>query len=1270
MSTSAALKVLLLAVGLDRRGEFIEEHVRQYCRSGIQPSDHGPTPTNPEALLCRYDIDCPVTSPPSPGDAIQPVRSVFLSWMRVQDLCLELFHFVLLSAQKPPTSNFISSATLEVGFLLSILEQQGGLSDVTILQLCRWLHIVVIEHEALGAAAFNEHGERILKLLPGLLSRHKQADTDVTPDIKFSTSRPLWWPGHHALLTLTASIVNVASTSDSKLTLEYCFSGMLAMTDKMSRLECWGRELSLKDYLGRGPSKTGLDVFFDLLSYQACQASAIFIITRLMHTLTQVWKDDGGGVSISNSNLTGSGSGQYPPVLAMIYNEYLHDLAVRHSHGNQAAVIQMLRGLGILLREPQYDHLTSYHQAALRRAGVFNVVGEIMEDTILKFAPSVSHNEEPIQMVRLCDRTQALPDFCTIIINQGLSLLTALISNNKVNKQAFRVSFLQQRSSLLSLSSSRDTYVAGGRECRLFQLIFHGCSASFETVRLLVDLMVDGRFPIDLIPGMKDELGDPRCNDCKAKFAVMKNREIVYVIFKLMPLLSDDVQADALRIFHSMVSGSLCELNSELRAMLMDQILDIFLMLAPEPQHASIDLMAEVGAKYLNVAQLKRVFRLLHPREESMPVYTRNVLDALQTMVTPDVGPAQFFLFDGVKSGLRLPPFANWSRKHYSFCTWLWVDRPACGGECDWRKNMRGLSDSFVTALDRYKPHIVSLLSEDGTGIEMYLTPPHQPDGRVLFEVRLEIRRGKLSQTVQWKDSNLPEFTPPQIIEGNWHFIGLSHRIGTFRSTAEVLLVINSDVYRGSLNYPSLRLLSSNSFIGNRTSNKAHRNADEMYQQVNYCLKGKMASMYFFDDALTENQFRSIKSKGPNYSFSFEPSGFGGEADGGARGDDSGGVMPTDDGRRSPSSVSSKDSFQGTVDGFLVSKIILLFHPGSYRNWVSSLESPVGCDIEEQVSRSDAVNGRGEEDTGPYFDRKKRKIFVLLRASANMNSRTHAMLMPGSYANNCKDVRDALDCLGGIKVLYPLFKQFELPVMKHTGELDFTVDTDLCVKILDLLGKLMYYSATSTSNRRFLQESNPFFFISYLLERLSPKHTSSDLVDAIMRLITQWLRWSQLMADQATLHLLGNFKIWVFADPDIQIKAFRSLRTLIAGHPNRLRKVLGVHKMIDALTFFFSYEQDGHHTSSPSISLLRQLSASENTSHHRPRGADLVAVRREVLCITLDMIGDNYEVSTSETELLLGYLANTVHPRGLSEVLNLLLHVLGTENKTVSGHGG
>lgn len=62
----------------------------------------------------------------------------------------------------------------------------------------------------------------------------------------------------------------------------------------------------------------------------------------------------------------------------------------------------------------------------------------------------------------------------------------------------------------------------------------------------------------------------------------------------------------------------------------------------------------------------------------------------------------------------------------------------------------------------------------------------------------------------------------------------------------------------------------------------------------------------------------------------------------------------------------------------------------------------------------------------------------------------HALRLPGTRECVTRDVRDALDCLGGVKVLLPLFAQYDHAV-RRGGVISYDTDPSLNETVLALL---------------------------------------------------------------------------------------------------------------------------------------------------------------------------------------------------------------------------
>ncbi len=450
---------------------------------------------------------------PSTGAAAATAFGSEGAWLHAQDLCLELLHWAFLAAQRPPTTNFLSSPTFEMGVVAGLLEAavagleakgaEGEHKDghlpllLMAFRACRWLDLLIREQDdpatAISASipAFNEHGHRLLALLPRLLSRLPPSPSCAAA-APAAAAAPLVWPARHAALSLFASLVHVASLVESQLALtswaaEALFGASPPTMEEEVTAE-GGRQL--------GP-------VFAEVGRRESRPVALFVLTRALHITAQL------AVSASASG----GRGLDTAALGL-YREYLGRwwACVSVEGGGdgagdgEEAAIDMAGGLCVLLREhAAYSPLVvRFHQWALRRAGVFAAVDQVLEAAV----------------------TPAL-------VNQCLALLTALVSDNAVNRSALAAAFLQQE-------QQEQQQQQQPRLLRLLLLQPAALADGFDTVRALVDLAVGGPFPMALIdPTAAVQAGR---SDHKGGSIVIKSPGVLALLFRLLPHLPAELQ--------------------------------------------------------------------------------------------------------------------------------------------------------------------------------------------------------------------------------------------------------------------------------------------------------------------------------------------------------------------------------------------------------------------------------------------------------------------------------------------------------------------------------------------------------------------------------------------------------------------------------------------------------------------------------------------------------------------------------------------------------
>ena len=179
-------------------------------------------------------------------------------------------------------------------------------------------------------------------------------------------------------------------------------------------------------------------------------------------------------------------------------------------------------------------------------------------------------------------------------------------------------------------------------------------------------------------------------------------------------------------------------------------------------------------------------------------------------------------------------------------------------------------------------------------------------------------------------------------------------------------------------------------------------------------LFAQLSTIYFFDSVLTQDQVQGLFSIGPSYMFSFQNSD-----------------LP-------PDMLISMSSFPDMINGSLTPYIFLTYN----------------------AKALDAVGNLFLDNT-PESNHIK-----------NENLNMHALKLPGTHACVSRDVRHTLDCLGGIRLLFPLFAQLDEP-------------TNI---MNDAFGMGFY-----------------FYFFSYLDEKLSLDSSNPHFLEQILRVLCEMI---------------------------------------------------------------------------------------------------------------------------------------------------------------------
>jgi hypothetical protein len=658
-----------------------------------------------------------------------------------------------------------------------------------------------------------------------------------------------------------------------------------------------------------------------------------------------------------------------------------------------------------------------------------------------------------------------------------------------------------------------------------------------ETILILIELLFDGAV-LHSSRILREALASPDAcmgglfpsNDDRPK---IRNSLAVPILITLLPLLHVNDQICLLNSFHSLVRGRASLFNltifSQMNPSMLDLVLDVFPGMPDIVKDASIGLLQTLGRHSISVSQLKRVFRMIQSRGDFRPAYTAQLLTALKGMIAEGVQPRHSFVFEGVCSGLQLPCINKWpASKGYSFSIWMLVESPK---QFHFQAAKKGTGPSTTSARQgqgqgtraaggaEYKPHVLSLRCRNGSGLDICL---HSGSGKGKFKICLN------SYGTGGECSTLT-FPGLVVTEGKWHYFAVSHAAGgAFSSRGEVSVLLDDQFFRlkDSFPYPRFSDPIDIPLIGDTP--KKYQNGEET------ALRGQLSAIYFFSDALSEGQLRGIRGLGPSYVYSFEPHNI---------------VHRDMSSALQASKKQTVDPVLSVLDGSLTPLIMLAYNPAVWANdyildntpdknvvkWGGSTTSIIP-DIGPNDNPSPSqAQGRRRSATSTSEEGSVSDRFQVLPVAGKM----HALQrLPGTYRNTTQDAKMALDSLGGIKVLLPLFAQFDQPRLAAVGqscgggscipslsgirpvqEGDASLDTQLSQVVLELLLILL-----DGHNSRLMMKIDGFALVSYLLERVSPQHLTVEVVALLWRL-RERLFWNPAMQDHLLEHLLSNFKV-------------------------------------------------------------------------------------------------------------------------------------------------
>lgn len=1144
-------------------------------------------------------------------------RIAAFAWCSISDCIFDLLEQVVratedptcgsIEAEDPTYGNFESriSSGVEVYSVLQALVQESP--DYIILQSMRWIRMA-IHRNFLKSLRGNDRYRHVMSKCISICKYQILSLATTLPHATPKMKSPLWigeistsyekehslhWPARYAAIDL---LVFIAVHTNSESWIKAFIPRPITSIAESSRRST----NNLERPTAVAPTLKHVSLLLLMLDPR-CRDPALYIVIELLHVFACRCHglDDRGRFvnSRSSENSSHRQSQRRSKESKTIYHALFHDVVkgllvnhVRYAHlqprwcDGPNLVIKIHSYLTHFIKNSERSLYTAYYSKLFGGYGTFGQNYMLCNWT--KPRPNIFR--ESFISIQSCLKSSIWEsDDNSAVLKSFILFWAAIMESSEENKMMLASMMFSQKLSSFRTSAnsdiSRDMIVGCVGTCEDFVNIVLAVepTPSWSIFVLLFDMMLEdhleGTIGTNFISSAQFFCG------CQYK---IKNLNAVPIIMALLPFSPVDTQSFVVQALCSLLTGhsglanlTLC---SQMRPSLVDLVLDIFTSVESSScLEYLLNIIELIGKNYITVAQLKRIFRLMQNKgSEYRPPYTWMLLRSLRKMVRNEEHCKYFLLFEGRESGLAIPPIHKWPAQNgYSFCTTFCIHKVQSSRESSFSGTSYTHRDDISVDAIIYRPTIFSFRQVNGIGVEVYLSP-NQKDPQSfslmihVFKETIESALNRIELTFTVEDGKKNPIT-----ENRWYFFAFAHNVASFRSRSEVLVLLNDSVFRFSLQFPRFNDKIPQPMIGDCMLNHQARGHLTAF-------RGQMGSIYFFSEALSEMQMRCLQSFESHDS--------------------------RDIGSHSKLYWAT-ETLLGRQLQSIYSSLMLAYTPAVWEGNYLIDNTPEKNTVKwhkssKRVSRKYA----GEES---------------FAGRSAFGDKMHARILPNTHRCVCLDMRDALDCLGGIKVLLPFFGQFDQPVLSADNNVLYDADERMAIEVMRLFFSLL----RDTPQSRIYMEESGFGLLAYFIERISPQNLSEELLETFLVGYKE-LSWNQDWQDSFLTCILCNFKLWMFAPYCTQLKLVCSVLDLSKQDPGRLRSVLSVKYFIESLSIVYPHgtvddllgednvDDIGFDGASPTTPRMVHESG-YNPFHSLKRGNTMYVVKKYVHEVTGNSIG-------------------------------------------------
>ncbi|KAL0222084.1 hypothetical protein RCL1_001938 [Eukaryota sp. TZLM3-RCL] len=289
--------------------------------------------------------------------------------------------------------------------------------------------------------------------------------------------------------------------------------------------------------------------------------------------------------------------------------------------------------------------------------------------------------------------------------------------------------------------------------------------------------------------------------------------------------------------------------------------------------------------------------------------------------------------------------------------------------------------------------------------------------------------------------------------------------------------------------------------------------------------------------------------------------------------------------------------------------------------------------------------------------------------------RKKALLLPGTIITTCSNIRHLIYALGGIPVIFPLFTQLDMPLIKVDGTVDRARshpstcgDEAILSLVLELLLRL---TEKSQSNQSTLQSIDGLRIMGLLLQRINPEHFTITSIDLLKDFLS--VSHANSFKYDFVKFILLDTRIWIFTCFRTHLKLIELVKNFALRNPGEFKsKIGGIQTILDILREYYWYKDDEENKEKPKFYIhhitnekLASRPTDEQITTLRRHLIDLIAILLSQVRLSTDT--PNYSNFEAEDAVAIArYSLTTTCNYQCIDVLSLFKNLLTSQNSLVA----